>query len=991
MKNGFGGQIGRGRVREAFVACIAPLLLLLLAAGASSAGASGETSTNLATAASRSRRKVGASADFIPLTSENPYSDTLAREFDYVTTGNTLKWGVVQAVDPETWDFSQADAIVAFAEAHHQAIKGHTLVWHQQLPPFVDGTLSADLLRQYLRANIHREVGRYRGRLYAWDVVNEAIAENGSGLRDTVFSEKLGPDFIAWAFREAHRADPHAKLFYNDFNAETVNAKSNAIYALVKGLLAAGVPIDGVGFQMHFDAATAPSTGDMVTNLARFTALGLDVNISELDVTVASLSVSEAEKLAVQAQVYHRVTAACLQVPRCGAVTTWGFTDKYSWRAPDEALELDTQYQKKPAYFGMFDGLAGVPPDPVGAPPNLIPNATFEAGLDGWSASGGGLAWQDTGSRGHHPAAARDARQAAGAHTGRASARVTERSAVSDGPATDITKRVVSGRGYDVSAWARVDGAVSDRVTLGARISCAGVPDVDLELGAATAYRSSWTAVAGSLEVPACTLTSVSLYVAGPQPGVDLSVDDVALRPRPEPRGPNAVANPGFETGDTSGWVTWGPTIAVTTAAAHSGVDSAIVTSRTQTWMGPVLPLSSIVQPGATYAASAWVQIGGSSADAVSLTLKTSCIGVADSYQTLGSGTATSTRWAELDGTFTVPLCQISELDLYVEGPQPGVNLLVDDVAVEQLLWHPVVTSTTSVISNPDFEWGVAGWAPFGDGAVSVSTAFAHTGSGSGEDSNRTAAWNGPSYTLASTAATYAVSAWALQDGTDQLPLLLSVKLACGGATNYLTLATATAGPDTWVQLQGQLAVPAGCSTVMLYVQQGSGVVFPDLFIDDVSAAPVPVSLTEVVTNGDFESGTAGWSAFGGGTFGPSAAVAHGGAQSGVDSGRTAEWNGPSYVLPTSAASYAVSAWVYQGGPQSVDLLLTTKLDCGGVTSYPTIAGPATVAPGAWVQLTGQAVVPGGCTGVLLYLDQSPGGDVFPDLYIDDVAVRPSF
>jgi endo-1,4-beta-xylanase len=401
-----------------------------------------------------------------------------------------------------------------------------------------------------------------------------------------------------------------------------------------------------------------------------------------------------------------------------------------------------------------------------------------------------------------------------------------------------------------------------------------------------------------------------------------------------------------------------------------------------------VLPLSSIVQPGTTYAASAWVQIDGSTADAVMLTLKTSCVGVADSYQTLGSGTATNTGWVELDGTFMAPLCQITELDLYVEGPQPGVNVLVDDVAVEQLLWHPVVTSTTSIISNPDFESGVAGWMPFGDGAVSVSTAFAHTGSGSGEDSNRTAAWNGPSYTLASTAATYAVSAWALQDGTDQLPLLLSVKLACGDATNYLTLASAMAAPDTWVQLQGQLAVPAGCSTVMLYLQQGSGVVFPNLYIDDVSAVPVTVvSSTEVVTNGDFESGTAGWSAFGAGTLGTSATVAHGGAQSGVDSGRTAEWNGPSYALPTSAASYTVSAWVYQGGSQSVDLLLTTKLDCGGVTSYPTVAGPATVAPGTWVQLTGQAIVPGGCTAVLLYLDQSPGGDVFPDLYIDDVEV----
>jgi GH35 family endo-1,4-beta-xylanase len=765
---------------------------------------------------------MGSAVDEPQLVSELAYTDVAARELDAVTTGNTLKWGVVQPVDPEHWDFTQADAIVAFALAHHQAIKGHTLVWHEQLPPFVDASTPPDLLRRYLRRNIHEEVGRYRGRLHAWDVVNEAIADDGSGLRDTVFSEKLGNDYVAWAFAEAHAVDPHARLYYNDYGTETVNPKSNAVLALVAGLLAAGVPIDGVGFQMHLDAATAPSTEDMVANLERFTALGLRVNISELDVRIASLTSSEPEKLAQQKQVFHRAVAACLQVPGCDAVTTWGFTDKYSWLAPDEALWLDTQYQRKPAYYGLVDGFAGIVPDPIGTAPNLIANATFESGLDGWTASGGTLS---------APATRR------GSHTGARSALVADRVLPADGPAVDITHLLTPGHGYDASAWARIAGAATDQVTLGARISCPSVPDVVLDLRAVTASDASWAQLTGSLQVPNCPLTSASLYLAGPQPGIALRVDDVALRPQPEPRGPNLVANPGFETGDTSGWVTWGATILATTAAAHGGTTSAIVSDRTATWQGPVVPLTAAVTPGATYAAGAWVRIDGTASDSVSLTLKSTCGDGDPVYQQIAAGTASDAAWVQLAGTFLVPVCVITELDVYVEGPAPGVDVLVDDVAVEQLLWHEVATS---VIASSDFESGGAGWSAFG-GSFSVSSAFAHGGTQSGESSDRTATWNGPSYSLPPSPATFDVSAWALQNGTEDLGLQLTAKVTCGGADSYLSVAGATtAAPATWVQLQGQLAVPAGCTSVMLYLEQASGTVFPDLYIDDVSATLIP-------------------------------------------------------------------------------------------------------------------------------------------------------
>lgn len=923
--------------------------------------------TTLALAADRTARRVGTAVDSAPLADEAVYRDTLSNQFDYVTPGNELKWGSVQPVDPYHWDFTGADAIVAFAEAHHQAIKGHNLVWYQQLPPFVTSGIDAALLREYLRNNFRHVLRRYRGRIDRWDVVNEAIADDGSGLRSTIFSQTLGSDYIAWAFREAHEIDPDAELLYNDYGTETANPKSDTVYAMVKGLLAEGVPIHGVGFQMHLVAATAPSTDDMIANLERFTDLGLSVNISELDVRVASLTSSEPEKLATEKQVFHRAVAACLAVPRCDAVTTWGFTDKYTWITgafgADEPLEFDTQYKKKPAFYGLIDGFAGVAPDAIGLAPNLIANASLEAGLDGWSTSGGTLETST-----HRP------------HAGLQSALLRDCESASEGPTYDLTTLVTPGHGYDVSAWARIGCGRKEGVSLRATIACAGQPVTSVVLDSASTGSARWTQLTGSLQVPNCTLQSLSLSVSGPKPGVDLYVDDAAVRPQPEPRGANLLSNSGFETGTTDGWVAWGgATIAATTAQARTGVYSGIVTNRNATWEGPVATLTAAVTLGATYAASMWLRVDGAPSAPVDLTVKTTCSGAADVYQQIASGTATDTGWVQLSGTIVVPLCSLVELDLYAEGPAAGVNLLADDASVQQLLWHFV---TTNVVTNSDFESGGAGWGAFG-GAFSVSTAFAHGGSQSGVETGRTASWNGPSYGLPSWPATYQVSAWALQDGTTTLPLLLSAKLVCDGSTQYITIGSATASGDIWVPLTGTLVVPQGCTTVLLYFQQGSGSVYPDLYVDDVTANYQPPS--NVVTNPDFESGGGGWSAFGG-TFVVSSTIAHGGTQSGEDTGRTASWNGPAYSLPTSPASYAVAAWVYQDGSESESLLLTTKLVCGTATNYVTSAGPATVAPNTWVQLVGSLTVPSGCTDALLYLNQN-GGTELPDLFIDDVSV----
>jgi endo-1,4-beta-xylanase len=237
-------------------------------------------------------------------------------------------------------------------------LKGHTLVWHGSVPAWVNA-LSAAELRTAFQDHIRTVAGHYRGRVLAWDVVNEAVADDGSGLRDTVFRQKLGDQYIADAFRLAREADPQALLFYNDYNGEGMNAKSNRIYELVKGLQAAGVPIDGVGLQMHVSANSRPSDASIAANMRRLADLGLLVNISEMDVRISNVGGSTPSRLDTQKAAYHDIVALCMAEPRCHAVTFWGFTDAHTWITGDDPLLYDAQYARKPAYYGVLNALSG--------------------------------------------------------------------------------------------------------------------------------------------------------------------------------------------------------------------------------------------------------------------------------------------------------------------------------------------------------------------------------------------------------------------------------------------------------------------------------------------------------------------------------------------------------------------------------------------------------------------------------------------------------
>jgi endo-1,4-beta-xylanase len=271
-----------------------------------------------------------------------------------------MKWEVVEPTRG-SFDWSGADEIVAFAQAHNQKVRGHTLLWHNQLPGWLTGgTFTKAQLSDILQQHIAAEMGRYAGKIYAWDVVNEVFNADGTRRVD-LWQTTIGDEYIADAFKWARAADPAAKLYINDYDVEGINPKSDALYNLVKTLKSQGVPIDGVGIQAHYDASI-PFPTDIAENMKRFADLGLDVAITELDVRIDTPS--DAAELAQQADYYGQTVSACVALPRCVGITVWGFDDRYSWvpmtfPGKGDADLYDASLAPKPALAAVQQALMG--------------------------------------------------------------------------------------------------------------------------------------------------------------------------------------------------------------------------------------------------------------------------------------------------------------------------------------------------------------------------------------------------------------------------------------------------------------------------------------------------------------------------------------------------------------------------------------------------------------------------------------------------------
>lgn len=278
------------------------------------------------------------------------YAATALGNFDSITLENEMKMDALQPQDGE-FEFSVADRMLAVAESRGMEIRGHTLIWHNQLPAWVTArTWSRPELLEVMRQHIFAVVGRYRGRVAEWDVVNEAVTEDGS-LRRNIWLDVIGPDYIEQALRFAHQADPGARLYLNDYSNERLNAKSDAYEEIARRLLTRQVPLHGIGLQMHVSTNWYPSAVELEVNMRRFAALGLEVGITEMDVGTSAEGGDLADRMERQAVVYGEVASACRAVMACRRITTWGFTDSVSWLGPDEmGLPFDADYQPKPAW-----------------------------------------------------------------------------------------------------------------------------------------------------------------------------------------------------------------------------------------------------------------------------------------------------------------------------------------------------------------------------------------------------------------------------------------------------------------------------------------------------------------------------------------------------------------------------------------------------------------------------------------------------------------
>lgn len=309
---------------------------------------------------------IGAAMNPNLLNSNPTYRAIAEREYSSVTSENHLKMGLVHPA-PDRYDWTGSDVLVNFAERNKQRMHGHTCIWHQQVPAWVTNAKGDSAAWEGLfKSHIQTVIGHYKGRIASWDVVNEAFNDDGT-LRQTIWLEHLGPDYVARAFRYAREADPNVKLFYNEYGHEYSAKKTAAVLALAADFKRRGIPLDGLGLQMH--THIGQSDASIENALRQVAATGLLVHISELDVRVNQgkvpnyvINEADAQKQRQKFAAIVRAYRTLVPLAQQHGITTWNIGDGDSWipkfcNCSDFPLPFDTKYAKKPAYDGLLDGL----------------------------------------------------------------------------------------------------------------------------------------------------------------------------------------------------------------------------------------------------------------------------------------------------------------------------------------------------------------------------------------------------------------------------------------------------------------------------------------------------------------------------------------------------------------------------------------------------------------------------------------------------------
>jgi endo-1,4-beta-xylanase len=304
------------------------------------------------------------------------FRNLLAEQYNIVVPENCLKWNMLRPT-AETYNFADADSLVAFAETHKMKVRGHNFVWHEALPGWFAGTVNKDNAQKFLVDHIRTVGGRYKGKIHSWDVVNEAIwIPDGrpDGLRSSSpWFQMLGPRYLDLAFRTAREADPTALLTYNDYSIEYDNdeqgKKRAAVLALLRRMKADKVPLDALGIQSHIKAVSKDGFSQGVRELLDGAkALGLQVFVTELDVNDDAVATADmAERDRIVADVYRSYLTTTLAGTQVKAVLTWGASDKNTWlnhgikfrkQHPDRLqrpLPFDPDYAPALAFFAMRD------------------------------------------------------------------------------------------------------------------------------------------------------------------------------------------------------------------------------------------------------------------------------------------------------------------------------------------------------------------------------------------------------------------------------------------------------------------------------------------------------------------------------------------------------------------------------------------------------------------------------------------------------------
>ncbi|HKX73113.1 MAG TPA: endo-1,4-beta-xylanase [Candidatus Saccharimonadales bacterium] len=297
------------------------------------------------------------------------YRTILTTQFDFVLADNTPNWYFTDGglrPSETTYNFKQMDEVVSYAQTHNMPIEAHHLLWGEDkwLPEWLkNGGYSEAQLAAIAQDHIATVAGRYKGQIKQWSVVNEAFTrgQHANGLSDWWADHTGGGTaYIDQAFIAARQADPHAKLILNDFNNEQFNPVSDAMYEYIKSAKARGIPIDGIGMQMHIDGTHVPDKVEVIANMQRFAALGVGVYVTEFDVNMSAIPANDTTKDNIAGDMYYNMMRACIESKVCHSFALLGITDKETWynyMGPETAdarpLMFDRAYQPKQAYYSF--------------------------------------------------------------------------------------------------------------------------------------------------------------------------------------------------------------------------------------------------------------------------------------------------------------------------------------------------------------------------------------------------------------------------------------------------------------------------------------------------------------------------------------------------------------------------------------------------------------------------------------------------------------